>query len=234
LVHSSLRSLGWVCGAATAVVQALSDAVGPAGTIVVPAQTAGNREPATWLDPPPRQWWPQIRDHLPAFDAAISPSQGMGLIAELVRTWPGSSRSNHPQNSFAAVGALAAEVTAVHRLESKLGEHSPVAALEAADAKILLLGVGYEACTAIHLAEYRVPDPPRRTLHCAVMDAEGQRTWTAYDTVDLDHSDFRALGADFEGRTGLVTIGRVGEAEARLFPVRGVVEFALKWFIDNR
>ena len=51
LVHSSLRSLGWVSGGALAVVQALLDVLGPAGTLVVPSQTTGNRDPSTWRPP---------------------------------------------------------------------------------------------------------------------------------------------------------------------------------------
>lgn len=39
LVHSSLSSLGWVCGGPVAVVQGLLDALGPDGTLVVPTQT---------------------------------------------------------------------------------------------------------------------------------------------------------------------------------------------------
>src|SRR5689334_19612096 len=39
LVHASLRSLGWACGGPVAVVLALRDALGPDGTLVVPAQT---------------------------------------------------------------------------------------------------------------------------------------------------------------------------------------------------
>src|SRR5947209_7698951 len=98
LTQSSLRSLGWVCGGATAVVQALLDILGPTGTLVAPAHTAYNSDPSRWTDPiVPQSWWPVIREHLPAYDAALTPSHAVGVIAERVRTWPGALRSAHPQ-----------------------------------------------------------------------------------------------------------------------------------------
>src|SRR5215813_11026393 len=152
LLHASLRSLGWVCGGAVAVVLALQDVLGPTGTLVVPSQTPENRDPSRWSEPPvPRDWWPANREHLPAYDPVVSPCRSMGLIAETVRTWPGAVRSPHPQTSFVALGARATELMARHDLDSELGEASPLATLEAAAAWVLLLGVGYDRCTAFHL-----------------------------------------------------------------------------------
>jgi aminoglycoside 3-N-acetyltransferase len=51
LVQSSLSSLGWVCGGPVAVVRALLDVLGPSGTLVVHAHTAGNSDPATRENP---------------------------------------------------------------------------------------------------------------------------------------------------------------------------------------
>src|SRR3954471_17749092 len=121
LVHTSMSALGWVCGGAQTVVEALLDAVGKEGTLVVPTHTNGNSAPADWENPPvPEAWWPVVREHLPAFDPARSPSV-LGAVPELVRSWPGARRSDHPQYSFAAVGPTAERVCAGHRLHSGLG-----------------------------------------------------------------------------------------------------------------
>lgn len=234
LLHASLSSLGWVCGGAVAVVRALLRVLGSAGTLVVPAQTPENRDPSRWTDPPvPERWWPAIRANLPAFDPLVTPCRGMGLIAETVRTWPGSVRSPHPQTSFAAVGPRAAELMAVHDLDCELGERSPLGALERIAARALLLGVGYDRCTAFHLAEYRLPEIIPRDNACVVRTPAGPK-WISYRGVALDSREFSHLGTDFERRAGLVLMGDVGAAVARLMPVREAVRFAAEWFIDRR
>ena len=234
LIHSSLRSLGWVSGGALAVVQALLDVLGPHGTLVAPSQTANNRDPSTWLPAPPEEWWPIIRESLPGFDPDRTPSVGVGAIAEQIRTWPGAVRSGHPQTSFAAIGARAAELMREHRTECHLGEESPLAALEAVGASTLLLGVGFDRATAFHLAEYRQPVPPRRWYACAVLAEAGGRRWIEYEDVALNDHDFARLGADFERDTGVVAAGRVGAADSRIFPIRDAVAYAEKWFVNNR
>lgn len=233
LVHSSLRSLGWVSGGAPAVVRALQEVLGPGGTIVVPAQTADNRDPSRWPDPPPPSWWAEIRNHLAAFDPASTPSRRMGAIAECVRTWPGAVRSEHPQTSFAALGPRAAALLAGHHLETQLGEASPLGRLAAGDARILLIGVGYDRCTAFHLAEHRLPDPPVRPDAAAVLTPAG-RVWRTFTAVAVDAGDFQALGADLEAETDLVQTGRLGRAPARLFGLADSVDYAEKWLIAHR
>jgi aminoglycoside 3-N-acetyltransferase len=233
LVHSSLRSLGRVTGGAPAVVRALLAALGPAGTVVVPTQTADNRDPSRWHDPPPESWWAEIRNHVVAFDPVSTPSRRMGAVAECVRTWPGAVRSAHPQTSFAAVGPRAAALLAGHHLEAQLGEASPLARLAEAGARILLLGVGFDRCTAFHLAEHRLPDPPVRPDACAVITPRG-RAWLSFAAVELDASDFRLLGGDLEAETDLVSTARIGRAEARLVGLSDAVDYAEKWLIAHR
>jgi aminoglycoside 3-N-acetyltransferase len=232
LVHSSMKAIGWVPGGQVAVVQALLDVLGQDGTLVVPTQTGGNSDPKLWSRPPvPEAWWPTIREHMPAFDPAITPSLGIGAVAESVRTWPGAVRSNHPHTSFAAVGARAAALMARHDLDSQLGEGSPLRALEDVDARVLLLGVGFDVCTAFHLAEYRVPS--RKTEHSGAVLTERGREWITYVDVATDSDDFDRLGAAYEP-TATILRGQVGNADAHLFPLREAVAFATGWLRANR
>ncbi len=233
LVHSSLRSLGWVSGGPVAVVQALMDVVTPTGTLVVPTHTSGNSDPAKWENPPvPRAWWSVIYETMPAFDPLTSPTYGMGKIVETFRTWPTVMRSNHPADSFAAWGRHAEYITAHHNLEYGLGEGSPLARLYDVDAWVLLLGVGYNRNTSFHLAEYRIPHTAQTTLGASIME-QGERVWRQYRDIEINSDIFADIGDAFEQDTRLVKLGRVGSAEARLFPQRLAVDFAEKWLTQN-
>lgn len=233
MVHSSLKSLGWVAGGPVAVVQALIDALGPKGTLVMPAFTGDLTDPQDWHDPPvPEEWWPAIRAELPAFDPAVSPGRRTGAIAECLRTWPRTRRSDHPNMSFAALGPRAAAVTANHSLDFGFGETSPLARLATMEASVLLLGVGFDRATCFHLAEARSPSTLEVTAKAPVL-RDGKRVWASF----LDHlyndRDFAEIGRAFEAAHP-VARGLVGAAEARLFPLAPAVDFALAWMKEHR
>jgi aminoglycoside N3'-acetyltransferase len=230
LVHSSLHTIGPVEGGAGTVLGALREAAGPAATIVVPTHTAGNSGSSTIFRAATgglsRAGLDRYLAGMLGFDPATTPSNGMGAFAEYVRTRPGSVRSNHPQTSFAALGPGAADCTRDHLLHCHLGESSPLGWLYRNDAAVLLLGVGYQACSAFHLAEYWLPgERPERVYHCFTVD-DGERLEQELWDVDLDDSDFAALGQRMD-REPFLGHGRVGAAECRLVPVRRAVEFAL-------
>ncbi|MEV0281120.1 AAC(3) family N-acetyltransferase [Streptomyces sp. NPDC050610] len=232
LVHSSLSSLGWVCGGPSTVVRALLDVLGPEGTLVVPTHSGENSDPSLWSNPPvPEAWWAAIRASMPAYDARITPSFGIGIIPETVRNWPGAVRSAHPQTSFAAVGPLGSAIVDGHALDCRLGERSPLARLEEAGARILLLGADFESCTAFHLAECRVPAPEVDNSFAA-MTPQGRRWMTVRDT-GISGERFDELGADFEKERPVVR-GTVGAADARLFPLADAVAYARTWITRHR
>jgi aminoglycoside 3-N-acetyltransferase len=234
LVHSSMRAVGFVAGGVQAVVQAVLDVLGPAGTLMVPTHTSANSDPAGWSNPPvPAAWWPVIRKQSPGFDPARTPSRRMGAFAEVVRGWPGTVRSSHPHVSFAALGARAEAVVGSHPLEDGLGDGSPLGALYRENGKVLLLGCGHGNNTSLHLGECRQPRPAMAEYGAAVRDPSGGSRWVTWVAPDADAADFPGLGAAYD-RNGPVRIGPVGNAEARLMPQRGVVDFATMWLSQHR
>ncbi len=235
LVHASLRSTG---GApARTVLDALRRAIGPLGTLVTPSFTPENSDTSRAHLARVRGLGPQeravFRASMPPFDPASTPAPTMGTLSETLRKAPGAVRSAHPQTSFTALGPLATALMSGHEPDCHLGERSPLAALYRARAQVLLLGVGFDACTAFHLAEYRVPDPPRRTYRCVVSTANGGRRWWEYEDVALSDSDFSDLGSAHEA-CGSTRRGPVGGAPSRLLDLRDAVDFAVRWIPRQR
>lgn len=236
LVHSSLSALGWVSGGPVAVVLALEHVLGPTGTLVMPTFSTGLTDPAQWQNPPvPHSWWQIIRDTLPPYDPAMTPTRQMGAIPECFRTQPGARRSLHPQVSFAARGRHADVITEEHSLERALGEHSPLARIYDLHGHVLLLGVGHGNNTSLHLAEYRAEYPNKRwAKQGAPIVVNGERRWVTFDDIDFDDEDFPQIGADFARDTGLERQGKVGLATVRLMPQRQLVDYGVDWMPKNR
>ena len=236
LVHCAMRQLGPVVGGASTLLRAIRDAGGGLATIVVPTQTANNSTTSRYyldatagMDEAERA---EYETKMPGFDSARSPSYRVGALSEYVRQRRTAVRSQHPQTSFAAVGPRAGELLRTHLVTSHLGDHSPLAALYDADGVALLLGVGFDRCTALHLAEYRLAGPRRKTYTCFVDWADGVARMS-FDALDLDDSDFAVLG-DAMRAEPWVREARVGRAPAYLVPIRQVVDFAVAWMQSHR
>ncbi len=236
LVHSSLSSLGWVCGGSVAVVYALESALGQNGTLIMPTHSGDLSDPKDWCNPAvPELWWNMIRDSMPAYNPALTPSRGMGRIPETFRTQSGVVRSGHPQVSFAARGPQANQIVNDHSLQFGLGEGSPLSRIYDLGGWILLLGVDHSCNTSLHLAEHRTRVATRNTISTgAPMLNHGIRQWCEFHDLDLDSSDFSSIGEEFANESGLVKRGRVGRANALLMPQQALVDFAVRWMEANR
>jgi aminoglycoside 3-N-acetyltransferase len=234
LVHSAFGKLGWVVGGPQALIEALSDAVGEAGTIVMTAQT-GLSDPAEWANPPiPKAWVNETRRALPAFEPDKTPTRGQGVVPEYFRTFPGVKRSSHPEISFCALGARARSLTTGHTLDADFGEKSPLGKMVRANAKVLMLGTDYFSCTALHLAEHLSATAPL-VRHGLPLMVDGKRKWVWYKGLDHDSSDFDAIGRAFERKHKDAFIkGKVGLAKSRLIDMTALTQFASGWMERNR
>jgi aminoglycoside 3-N-acetyltransferase len=154
----------------------------------------------------------------------------MGTIAENFHTWDGVRRSNHPHFSFAAWGKHAEFVTGDHKYAFGMDKDSPLGKIYDLDGHVLLLGVGRNNNTSLHLAEHISPHTVWHMQGAPVL-VNGKREYVTFEEVEMpDHLfSLEGIGADFEKETDFVTIGQVGSAESRLFRQRPCVDFALQW-----
>lgn len=228
IVHSSLSSLGWVCGGPVAVIQALMDIITTEGTVIMPAHSGDYSDPDYWENPPvPMEWRSIIRDTMPAYEPDITPTRGIGVIAETFRKFPQVHRSSHPALSFSAWGKYAGEIVGNHSLNYSMGEKSPLARIYDLDGWVLLLGVGYGNNTSFHLSEYREIDPIPFKAGAPIIK-DGKRIWQEYDDIILNSDVFDELGMDYEMQNTVIK-GYIGLAESRLFKQREAVDFGVKW-----
>ncbi|MBY0122267.1 aminoglycoside N(3)-acetyltransferase [Bacillus sp. S/N-304-OC-R1] len=233
IVHSSLSSLGWVCGGPVAVVQALMDAVGEEGTIVMPTQTNDNSDPSGWQMPPvPEDWWPIIREEMPAYEPEVTPSRGMGKIVETFRTFPEVKRSLHPTYSFAAWGKHADFILSEQPLEEGLGSSSPLEKIYELDGHVLLLGVGHDSNTSLHLAEHAIPNRGKVQKGAALIENK-ERVWKTYEEILYDSDVFEALGKEFEEKFP-INCSKVGLATSKLMKQRVLVDYGREWLQKYR
>lgn len=234
-VHISMSKIGWIVGGAETLISALLHVVGTTGTVMMPSQTWKNLDPSTGVHwEQPEEWWPLIRANWPAYDPEVTPAIGMGSTAEMFRKWPGAKRSSHPARSFAAVGPHAEYLVRNHELENIFGEGSPLDKLYKLDGYILLIGVGHNKNTSLHLAETRAKYPGK---HCSkessAMMVEGKRRWVTYETLAVDDEDFIELGSEYNRRNN-IPIQRLGGAETLFMRQRPLVDWAVKWMEENR
>lgn len=233
LAHASVSAFGWVMGHAATLVRSVLEAIGAEGTLMAPAFSADLTEPGQWSDPPvPEDWWPLIREEMPAFDPATTPSWGVGRFPEVVRTWPGAKRSSHPRDSFAAIGPHADDLLAHQRLEEGFGADSPLARLCALDGKVVFIGSGWTTPTIFHHAEH-LAGVLTAVEQGSPMMMDGRRKWVIWREPGYSADDFPQCGEAFEA-TGAVRAIALGAGLVRCFSAREAVAFASRWLRENR
>lgn len=234
LVHAALRRVGPIIGGPDAVIAALGDVVGPAGTILAYTDWQGQdgelADAAVYTDP-------SIRRDIPPFDPLTSrATRDNGAFPELLRTAPGALRSANPGASCAALGGRAAWFTADHALDYGYGPRSPFSKLVAANGKTLLLGAPRDTMTLLHHAEHLADVPSKRVRRYeAPILVDGQTVWRWFEEFDTSDppdglpDDYMATVVTDFLDTGRGREGKVGEAPSVLVEAAEIVPFAVEW-----
>ncbi|USS88552.1 AAC(3) family N-acetyltransferase [Fructilactobacillus hinvesii] len=231
IVHSSLKSLGFVLGGPEAVIQSLINRVGETGTIMMPTQSVERSDPNTWGYPPadPKDWQ-YIRDHQLPYNPETTPvSTGIGIIPETFRKYPNVIRTTHPLYSFAIYGARQAEL-APHAFHFGLGPNSPLGTLytNQIPAKILMIGTDFETNTSIHLAEYWLQRPTVTQMVCVLEN--GEPVQRQNQDIDMDiYDDFLEIQVEYQKPLSYQT-EPIYRGNAAVYDFQTVVKTALKHF----
>lgn len=230
MVHSSLSALGFVVNGPLDVIDAMLDVVGESGTVLMPAHTGQLTDPADWRSPAiPAEDVERVRRSLKPLDTRTTPIRNRGVVAQTFLTYPGVVRSDHPLNSVIASGRRAAEFTKTHPLHASEGPDSPIGKLYDAGGHVLLLGVSFTRCTAIHLAEF-IADVPYLTANkLRVLVA---RPGGGGEFVRLERYPNGSDGFD-KVRTDFPTANVIRERDFRrgritFFPIRPVVDYVVE------
>jgi aminoglycoside N3'-acetyltransferase len=204
LVHAAFSRIAPVEGGPHSLVGALLAALGERGTLVMPSMADDDDTP---------------------FDRRTMPCRAVGALADCFWRMPGTLRSDSP-HAFAAIGPHAERITMPHPVDVPHGLDSPPGRVYELGGQVLLLGVGHDADTTIHVAENIAAVRYRQPKHATVL--EGGRP-KRYEYGETDHccENFRLLDVWLEAE-GRQRRGRVGNAEARLARSRDIVSAALK------
>lgn len=199
LVHTSFSKVGPVEDGPRGLIHALQTALGSDGTLVMPSMSDDDDRP---------------------FDPQSTPCLEMGVVADTFWRMPNVLRSDSP-HAFAAFGPEAARITADHPLDVPHGLNSPVGRVYDLDGQIVMLGIGHDANTTIHLAEALAGVRYRRRKSVTIIQA-GQPTRYYYGEIDHCCDNFNLVDQWLEAEGGQRR-GRVGHGEGRLASSRNVV-----------
>jgi aminoglycoside 3-N-acetyltransferase len=220
MVHSSLKSFGYVVGGARSVVDALRQVC---GTVVM---LAGSWD-LTSLPAPPglvranNAYWNAAS--WAEFDKAVANAtpfrpnlpvdRWVGRIPQaLVHDFP-SLRGPHPLLSFAAIGAQEDDVIRTQTLVDPLG---PLRAVLELDGYVLQLGVTHTTNTMMHLAEQSLG---RSRFYRYGRSADG--LWVELPNVGGESHEFDRIAPELDPFTQVVGIG---SCIARLLRAADVIE----------
>jgi aminoglycoside 3-N-acetyltransferase len=210
VVHSAIATLSRAGFRAENMIEAFLEYM-TGGTLIMPTMT-----------------WRSVTPQNPQWDEIATRSE-TGVMTEIFRTRYASRRSIHPTHSVAAYGVLADALVARHHLDdTPVSANSPYGLMRSYTSYVMMLGVGLETCTAIHLPEetiapkiYLRPLNPAevyacRDRHGGIHEVRTRRHWR------LDR-DFPQFGPPLEAR-GLMQSGNLAGCPYALVALKDLLD----------
>lgn len=218
IVHSSFRLLSAAGYRAEAFCEALLDAVAP-GTLLMPTMT-----------------WRTVTPDSPYFDEIATPSH-TGVLTEVFRTRYAQARSLHATHSVAGAGPLSRLLLSCHHEgDTPCAGNSPYGLMREYDAYVLLLGVDFERCTAIHHAEeVMAPDIYVEPKEGAVSYRLAGRDGCSFNVLTRRHRRLSRDFSQFERSMGdAVRCGDLDGTPWRLFSLCDLYRTVFARFVETR
>lgn len=205
LIHSSMKAIGQVEGGADTVLDVFSEYLED-GLLILPTHT-----------------WKQMNDDYPLFDPKTEPCC-VGILPELFRQRNGVFRSLHPTHSLAAKGKDAKSFTeGEEKFDTPCNRQGCYGKLYDRNAKILLLGVGFNRNTFLHGVEEWLNIPKRLEdfyKNLAILMADGsvveRPVYPHHKPGGINVADrFHKMEEDL-AREGIIQRGKFGDADCIL------------------
>jgi aminoglycoside 3-N-acetyltransferase len=214
LVHSSYKSLGGVEGGPWTVVEALLEALGEEGTLIMPTFNFDFCKGVPW-------------------DVRTSPSH-MGAMTNMVREYPAAKRVFHPIYSFAIIGKHA-EFLTQERYKSSYGANSVFAKLRQLNGKIMVIGLLYNDSMTFfhHVEEIEGVDYRYLKEFTGQVTEEGGRSYGGTFTMlvrDIEkgvQTRVDPMGNLMED-AGIIKVQKIGDAKVCLMEAKEVYEFTAR------
>ncbi|MFN2272474.1 MAG: AAC(3) family N-acetyltransferase [Anaerolineae bacterium] len=212
-IHASLRSFGWVKGGPLAVVDGF---LAQGCTVVVPTFSYDLAVPPL-IDMRPLQNgydYDTIEEPTPGSRRIYTPKsttfsrEYMGAIPAAVLAMPRHVRGNHPLNSFAAVGPLAHRVISS---QEPMDVYGPLKVLAELDGSVVMMGVGLNRMTLLHLAEQMAG---RNLFRRWANGPDGQPMQVEVGSCSEGFGNLQSI------LSRVMTEVKVGESTWRVYPVK--------------
>jgi len=218
MVHASMRKTGPIEGGAATLIEAILEALGSKGTMIMPLG-ATEKQP---------------------FDAQTTPAhEDMGILAEVFRHHPKVQVNDHAASRFGAIGPQSQALLEPMPLHNYHGHGSVLSRFTEWGGSVLRLGADIDTVTVTHWAEYLAEIPFKRQVRRRYVrsdigeqwiesldDCEGIAYWDGGDDY------FSQILTDFLD-AGNARVGPVGNCAAELFEAQPFVDFAVEWMEAN-